>query len=53
MEENIAIDRLARVMAANSGIAWDRLDHYPGFLRGRWRDQARLILKALTERQPR
>ena len=38
------IDRIARVMAAGAGLAWDGLDSYPGYLRGYWRSEARLLL---------
>ena len=38
------IDRIARLMAAGAGLAWDRLDTYPGYLRGYWRSEARLLL---------
>lgn len=40
----IEIDRVARMMAAGAGLAWDRLDTYPGYLRGYWRSEARLLL---------
>ena len=42
------IDRIARVMAAGAGIVWDRLDHYPGYLRGYWRNEARGLLTRLA-----
>jgi hypothetical protein len=38
------IDRVASMMAAGAGLAWDRLDTYPGYLRGYWRSEARLLL---------
>ncbi|WP_166037006.1 hypothetical protein [Sphingosinicella sp. YJ22] len=38
------IERVARMMAAGAGLAWDRLDTYPGYLRGYWRSEARLLL---------
>lgn len=38
------IDRIAKVMAAGAGFAWDRLDSYPGYLRGYWRSEARQLL---------
>jgi hypothetical protein len=46
--EEVAIDHIAKAMAANAGQAWDRLDYYPGYLRGRWRDEARTLLAALS-----
>lgn len=42
------IDRLARVMAAAAGVVWDRLDHYPGYLRSYWRGEARNLLARLA-----
>ena len=38
------IDKIARVMAAGAGVVWDKLDHYPGYLRGYWRNEARALL---------
>ncbi len=49
-EKEAAVERIARAMAANSGAQWDRLDYYPGYLRGRWRDEARTLLEALIDR---
>jgi hypothetical protein len=42
------IDRIARAMAAGAGVVWDRLDHYPGYLRGYWRSEARRLLARLA-----
>lgn len=42
------IDRVARVMAAGAGVVWDRLDHYPGYLRSFWRSEARILLTRLA-----
>ena len=42
------IDRIARVMAAGAGIVWERLDHYPGYMRGYWRTEARALLGRLA-----
>jgi hypothetical protein len=42
------IDRIARVMAAGAGVVWDRLDHYPGYLRGYWRNEASALLGRLA-----
>jgi hypothetical protein len=42
------IERVARMMAAGAGLAWDRLDTYPGYLRGYWRSEARLLLGRLA-----
>lgn len=40
---------IARVMAAGAGVVWDRLDHYPGYLRGFWRNEARDLLSRLAK----
>jgi hypothetical protein len=48
-EDDMAVERIARAMASNSGVQWDRLDYYPGYHRGRWREEARTLLKALVE----
>ena len=42
------IDRLARTMAASAGVVWDRLDHYPGYMRSYWRGEARILLERLA-----
>jgi hypothetical protein len=42
------IDKIARVMAASAGVVWDRLDHYPGYLRGFWRNEARDLLSRIA-----
>jgi hypothetical protein len=42
------IDKIARVMAAGAGVVWDRLDHYPGYMRGYWRNEARELLNRLA-----
>jgi hypothetical protein len=42
------IDRLARTMAAGAGVVWDRLDHYPGYMRAYWRGEARQLLTRLA-----
>jgi hypothetical protein len=42
------IDRVARAMAAGAGVVWDRLDFYPGYMRGYWRSEARLLLARLA-----
>ncbi len=49
-ESEAAVERIARALAANSGAQWDRLDYYPGYLRGRWRSEARILLTTLIER---
>lgn len=42
------VDRIARVMASGAGVVWDRLDHYPGYLRGFWRNEARDLLARIA-----
>ena len=42
------IDKIARVMAAGAGVVWDRLDHYPGYMRGFWRNEARDLLSRIA-----
>ncbi len=42
------IDKIARVMAAGAGVVWDRLDHYPGYMRGFWRNEARCLLDRMS-----
>ena len=42
------IDKIARVMASGAGVVWDRLDHYPGYMRGYWRNEARTLLLRLA-----
>lgn len=42
------IDKIARVMAAGAGVVWEKLDHYPGYLRGYWRNEARALLGRLA-----
>ena len=43
--QDVLIDRIARTLAGNAGFAWDRLDHYPGYLRTRWREEADRLLR--------
>ena len=52
-ETDPAVERLASGMAHLAGVSWDRLDYYPGYLRGRWREDARMLLRMIEERQPR
>ncbi len=52
-ETDAAVERLASGMAHLAGVPWDRLDYYPGCLRGRWREDARMLLQMIGERQPR
>ena len=43
-EMDRTVDRIAAAMAANAGVMWERLECYPGFLRNRWREEARRLL---------
>ena len=45
---DVEVDRLATVMAAGAGVVWDRLDHYPGYMRSYWRGEARNLLGRLA-----
>jgi hypothetical protein len=49
---NLQVDRIAAALASSAGIAWERLDHYPGYMRGVWRAQAAQLISAL-ERESR
>ncbi len=44
---NANVDRIAAALASSAGVAWDRLDHYPGYLRGVWRAEAAQLIVAL------
>lgn len=39
------VDDLARALAAKAGMAWDQLNHYPGYYRTYWREEAEVRLK--------
>ncbi len=41
------VDRIAAALASSAGVTWDRLDHYPGYLRGVWRAEAAELISAL------
>ncbi|HEX8444936.1 MAG TPA: hypothetical protein VF631_14955 [Allosphingosinicella sp.] len=47
------IDCLARALAASAGLNWERLDHYPGFTRGRWRSEAERLIGKMGRRENR
>jgi hypothetical protein len=49
---NPHLDRIAAALASSAGVVWERLDHYPGYLRGVWRDEAALLIGAM-DREPR
>lgn len=46
------VDRLARALAASAGQVWDQLCPYPGYLRNRFRQQARKTLGRLGHPTP-
>lgn len=41
VDRAVKLDRLAEVLAAQSGVVWRNLSDYPGYLKGRWREEAR------------
>ena len=45
----IDFEALARKLAANAGIDWDRLDSYPGYSRNAWREKARELAELYTQ----
>jgi hypothetical protein len=49
---NLQVDRIAAALASSAGVVWERLDHYPGYLRGMWRAEAMQLIGAL-EREAR
>lgn len=46
-DDRANIDRIARALAASAGVAWERLEPYPGYLRNIWRAKARQVLHHL------
>ncbi len=40
----MTLDSVARQIAAEAGIAWRELPDFPGFSKGRWRDDARWLI---------
>lgn len=47
-EPDCDVDRVARALAASAGQVWEQLCPYPGFLRNRFRQQARQMLGRLS-----
>lgn len=41
----VELDKVARLLAADAGVAWRELSDYPGFAKGRWRDRARWLIR--------
>ena len=46
----VTVESLARQMAAEAGIAWRELPDFPGFSKGRWRDEARRQIRTFAPR---
>jgi hypothetical protein len=44
---NLQVDRIAAALASSAGVVWERLDHYPGYLRGMWRSEAARLISAM------
>jgi hypothetical protein len=45
MKKGTSLDRIARRMASQAGVAWSELADYPGYVKNLWRDEAhRMIL---------
>jgi hypothetical protein len=44
MKIGTSLDRIARNMAAQAGIAWTDLNDYPGYIKNLWRDEARRMV---------
>jgi hypothetical protein len=40
------IERMARQLASQADVNWDRLSHHPGVERNQWREQASRLLAA-------
>lgn len=46
MKIGTSLDRIARNMATQAGIAWTDLNDYPGYIKNLWRDEAqRMVLE--------
>jgi len=46
----VTLESVARRIAADAGIAWPELADFPGFSKGRWRDDARWLIRRLAPR---
>lgn len=44
VERCVTLDSVAKLLAANAGVAWRKLPDYPGFSKGRWRDLTRWMI---------
>ncbi len=45
---HLPLDSVARQIAADAGIAWRELSDFPGFSKGRWRDEARWLINNMV-----
>lgn len=41
---SVSLDGIARKMAAEAGVAWRELSDFPGYAKGRWREDARRLI---------
>jgi hypothetical protein len=46
----VPLDSVACRIAADAGVAWRELPDFPGFSKGRWRDDARWLIRKLVPR---
>jgi hypothetical protein len=44
----VTLDSVACRIAADAGIAWPELPDFPGFSKGRWRDDARWLIAQIA-----
>jgi hypothetical protein len=51
LEDRIAIERVARALAASAGLIWDHMEKYPGYARGIWLNKARLLLTQVGQEE--
>lgn len=42
------LDSIARQLAAAAGVYWDELNDYPGYTKNIWREQARVMISAIS-----
>ena len=45
LEERANVERIARALAASSGVIWDQMEKYPGYVRGIWMAKARQLVR--------
>ena len=44
-DRTVTLDNVAILLAADAGVSWRELPEHPGFSKGRWRDQARCLIR--------